>query len=281
MTSLTHSLVHAELLEQLSAPLREAGALIEAIKAKGIVQRDKADKSPVTEADEAAEALLTAAIRAIDPEAVIVGEEAVAAGHMPDADTRFWLIDPLDGTRDFVGGGLDYSVNVGLVEDGVPTLGLVLHPPSATLWTGAGGLGAWKESPAEARHAIRARSRPADSPCIVTSRSHLDEQTRAWAAACAGADTKASGSSLKFCLLAEGAADAYPRFGPTSEWDTAAADAILRAAGGLTLGEDGHALAYGKPRYLNGAFLALGDPAARSTFPPFAMESGNSGNPKG
>jgi 3'(2'), 5'-bisphosphate nucleotidase len=103
----------------------------------------------------------------------------------------------------------------------------------------------------------------------VTSRSHLDDRTRAWAAACPGADTHPSGSSLKFCLLAEGVADAYPRFGPTSEWDTAAADAVLRAAGGLTWGTDGAPLGYGKTRYLNGAFLALGDPDAAPHLPPF------------
>lgn len=269
MTSLSDTLAHAELLEALAPAMREAGALIEAIKARGIVHRDKADSSPVTEADEAAEALLEAAIRRMEPGAVIVGEEAVAAGTIPDATARFWLIDPLDGTKDFVGGGADYSVNIGLIEDGEPTLGLVLHPPTGTLWTGSVGLGAWKEAPDQPRHPIRTRAKPHNSPRIVTSRSHLDEQTKAWAAACPGADTHPSGSSLKFCLLAEGAADAYPRFGPTSEWDTAAADAILRAAGGLTWGEDGAALGYGKPRYLNGSFLALADPAARASYPAF------------
>ncbi|TPE58715.1 3'(2'),5'-bisphosphate nucleotidase CysQ [Sandaracinobacter neustonicus] len=269
MTSLSDTLAHAELLEALSPAVRAAGALIEQLKANGLVQRDKADKSPVTEADEAAEQLLEAAIRKLEPDAVIVGEEAVAAGTIPDAAARFWLIDPLDGTRDFVGGGLDYSVNVGLVEQGVPTVGLVLHPPGGTLWTGAAGLGAWKEGPTEPRHAIRTRPLPAAAPRIVTSRSHLDDQTKAWAAACPGAETHPSGSSLKFCLLAEGAADAYPRFGPTCEWDTAAADAILRAAGGTMLGPDGALFSYGKPRYLNGGFLALGDPSAVARLPAF------------
>ena len=271
MTSLTDTLAHAELLEVLAPAMREAGALIEDIKARGIVHHDKADSSPVTEADEAAEALLEAAIRRIEPGAVIVGEEAVAAGTIPDVADRFWLIDPLDGTKDFVGGGTDYSVNVGLIEAGIPTLGLVLHPPTATLWTGAVSLGAWKESLSEPRRIIRSRARPQTAPRIVTSRSHLDEKTKAWAAACPGADTHPSGSSLKFCLLAEGAADAYPRFGPTSEWDTAAADAVLRAAGGLTWGADGAPLGYGKPRYLNGSFLALADPSARDSFPAFGQ----------
>ncbi len=270
MNSLTEDLAHAELLEVLAPAVREAGQLIERLKASGLVQRTKADKSPVTEADEAAERLLDAAIRKLDPEAVIVGEEAVSAGILPDATARFWLIDPLDGTRDFMNGGSDYSVNVGLIENGVPTLGLVLHPPTATLWTGAGGLGAWKEAPDLARTAIRTRPYPGAAPRIVTSRSHLDDRTRAWCEACTAADTHPSGSSLKFCLLAEGTADAYPRFGPTSEWDTAAADAILRAAGGMTLGGDGKPLGYGKPRYLNGPFLAVADQTAPPKLPPFA-----------
>lgn len=270
---LAQDLAHAELIERLTPAMRAAGVLIEQHRADGISSREKAGSdgwgsSPVTEADEAAEHLLTAAIREIDPDAVIVGEEATAAGIQPDATSRFWLIDPLDGTRDYVEGGNDYSVNIGLVENGVPTMGLVLHPPSGTLWTGSTGLGAWKEAPESPRHAIHARPL-AGPPTIVTSRSHLDERTKAWVAALGESSTHPSGSSLKFCLLAEGAADIYPRFGPTSEWDTAAADAILRAAGGITLAPGGEPFAYGKARYLNGPFLALADPAAAGRLPPF------------
>lgn len=269
-SSMSQDLAHAELLEALTPAIREAGALIERLKAEGCVdrQRDKTDKSPVTEADEAAEALLTAAIRKLDPTAVIVGEEASAAGVQPDATSRFWLIDPLDGTRDFVEGGQDYSVNIGLVEDGVPTLGLVFHSPSRTLWTGARNLGAWKESPDAPRHRLQGRPL-ASPPVVVTSRSHLDPKTKAWVAQIPGADTRASGSSLKFCLVAEGSADAYPRYGPTSEWDTAAADAVLRATGGTTLASTGGVLVYGKAGYLNSAFLALADPTAAGRLPPF------------
>ncbi|MGL6042660.1 MAG: 3'(2'),5'-bisphosphate nucleotidase CysQ family protein, partial [Sandaracinobacteroides sp.] len=221
-----------------------------------------------SEADEAAEALLTAAIRRLDPTAVIVGEEASAAGIQPDAGSRFWLIDPLDGTRDFVEGGQDYSVNIGLVEDDAPTLGLVLHPPTGTLWTGARGLGAWKEGPGQPRHKLQGRPL-ANPPVVATSRSHLDPKTKAWVAQIANVDTRASGSSLKFCLVAEGSADAYPRYGTTCEWDTAAADAILRATGGATLVPGGALLAYGKPAYVNGAFLALADPSAAALLPAF------------
>ena len=270
---LAQDLAHAELIERLTPAMRAAAELIEQHRAAGISAREKAGAdgwgpSPVTEADEAAERLLTDAIRAIDPEAVIVGEEATAAGIQPDAARRFWLIDPLDGTRDYVEGGHDYSVNIGLVEDGVPTLGLVLHPPSGTLWTGAAGLGAWKQAAGRSRQPIHAKALP-PVPSVVTSRSHLDPQTKAWVAALGECRSHPSGSSLKFCLLAEGAADIYPRYGPTSEWDTAAADAILRAAGGITLAPGGAPLAYGKARYLNGPFLALGDPAGAGRLPAF------------
>ncbi|WP_199554735.1 3'(2'),5'-bisphosphate nucleotidase CysQ family protein [Sandaracinobacteroides hominis] len=269
--SLSEDLAHAELLEALSPAMREAGTLIERLKAGGATdrRRDKQDKSPVTEADEAAELLLEAAIRKIDPHAVIIGEEASAAGIQPAPGSRFWLIDPLDGTRDFINGGPDYSVNIGLVEEGIPTLGLVLHPPTGTLWTGAAHLGAWKTDADGKRQAIHVRPL-ASPPIVVTSRSHLDEKTKAWVAALSGADTRPSGSSLKFCLLAEGLADVYPRYGPTCEWDTAAADAILRAAGGITLGTNGAPLGYGKPTYLNSSFLGLGEPAAAARLPAFS-----------
>lgn len=270
---LAQDLAHAELIERLTPAMRAAAALIEQHRADGVSSREKAGSdgwgpSPVTEADEAAEHLLTAAIREIDAEAVIVGEEASSAGIQPDATIRFWLIDPLDGTRDYVEGGQDYSVNIGLVEDGVPTLGLVLHPPSGTLWTGSTGLGAWKEVSGSPRHPIHTRPLAA-VPAIVTSRSHLDERTKAWVAALGESSSQPAGSSLKFCLLAEGGADIYPRYGRTSEWDTAAADAILRAAGGVTLAPGGEPLAYGKARYLNGPFLALGDPASAGRLPAF------------
>lgn len=249
-------------IDALTPAVRAAGDLIERVRANGVTARDKADASPVTEADELAEELLTAAIRAADPDGVIVGEEASAVGLQPDPCARFWLIDPLDGTRDFIAGGSDYSVNVALIEAGVPVLGLVLAPRSGTLWAGAAAHGAWRDGTA-----IRARALP-PRPVVVTSRSHLDPETQAYVAAIPHADVRPSGSSLKFCLLAEGAADVYPRFGPTSEWDTAAGDAVLRAAGGMTFGVDGGTFTYAKPRFLNGAFLAVGDADAATGLPP-------------
>lgn len=257
---LRNELQFAQLIETLTPAVRQAGSMIETLKAKGVAERIKSDRSPVTEADEAAERLLTAAIREIEPDAIIVGEEAASAGTAPApaATSRYWLLDPLDGTRDFIRGGVDYTVNVGLVENGLPILGLVLHPPTGTLWTGAPGLGAWKESAHHSRHAIRVRAMP-DAPTIVTSRSHLDERTSAWVAQIAGASVHPSGSSMKLCLVAEGMADIYPRHGRTCEWDTAAADAILRAAGGLMLEEGGEPFVYGRVNFLNPGFIAFGD----------------------
>ena len=260
---MTHPLIDA-----LAPAMREAGALIEQIRLAGVTTQTKADDSPVTEADERAEALLVAAIEAADPGALIVGEEGCAAGGRPAATARFWLVDALDGTRDFVGGGSDYSVNVALIEAGVPILGLVLAPRTGVLWTGAAGAGAWRqESGGEPQSIATVPLR--DPPLVVASRSHPDKQTDAYAKAI-GADLARSGSSLKFCMVAEGQADVYPRFGPTSEWDTAAGDAVLRAAGGMTRGIDDEAYPYAKPDYLNGPFLAVGDPSAYETLPPLS-----------
>lgn len=261
--------MHDRLIEALAPAVREAGELVERIRLAGVVSRDKADASPVTEADERAEILLTAAIAAADPGALIVGEEACAAGIRPDPCARFWLIDPVDGTKDFIAGGPDYSVNVALIDNGVPVLGLVLAPRSMTLWAGAVGVGAFRQVDDGAREPIATRAM-GEAPIVVTSRSHLDEKTRAYCAAIPNAQTRASGSSLKFCLLAEGAADVYPRFGPTSEWDTAAGDAVLRAAGGITRHPDGRDFSYGKRDFLNGAFLAVGDPKTIGKLPPLS-----------
>lgn len=258
----------ARLLEALVPAVRAAGQLIEAVKQEGIIGRTKADSSPVTAADEGAEALLRAAIGALEPDAVIVGEEGVAAGDTPAAASRFWLLDPLDGTRDFIAGRDGYTVNAGLIEAGAPVLGLVLHPPTGRLWAGGPGLGAFLE-PAEGAPRTALRPRPlAEPPTLLLSHSHLDPATRAWAESVPGAVRRAAGSSIKFCHLAAGLADAYPRFGLTFEWDTAAGDAILRGAGGITLGPGGAPLAYGKPDWRNGPFLALADPAAAARLPP-------------
>ncbi|QXQ07701.1 3'(2'),5'-bisphosphate nucleotidase CysQ [Sphingosinicellaceae bacterium] len=266
----TETLSPGALVEALIPAMRAAAEVIEQVRIAGIVHRDKPDSSPVTEADEAAERLLTAAIRAID-DAPIVGEEAHAAGHRPPPCARFWLIDPLDGTKDFIAGRAAYSVNVALVEGGMPVLGLVLSPRDGVLWTGvvgAGpGQGAFRQASANAArlpittHAMR------PLPVIVVSHSHLDQSTKDWVTALGACALEPAGSSLKFCRVAEGSADAYPRYGPTCEWDTAAGHAVLLAAGGAMHAAGGTDFTYGKPAYFNGGFLAVGDPAAFARLP--------------
>lgn len=254
------------MIEALAPAMRAAGRLIETIRLAGAAHRQKLDASPVTEADEAAERLLTSAIRSIDWSGVIIGEEAHAAGECDDAQGRFWLIDPLDGTKDFIAGSPAYSVNIGLVVGGVPVLGLVLSPRDGTLWAGAAGCGAFREAEGGKRQPIATRSL-AEPPVAVVSHSHIDRETQDWVHR-AGAISEPAGSSLKFCRLAEGSADLYPRYGPTSEWDTAAGHAILLAAGGAVRASGGDAFAYGKSGFRNGGFLAVGDPSVFDRLPP-------------
>nr|WP_295662091.1 3'(2'),5'-bisphosphate nucleotidase CysQ [Polymorphobacter sp.] len=256
-----------DLIDILAPVMRAAGRLIEAVREAGFETRGKSDASPVTEADERAELLITAALAAADPDTPIVGEEAHAAGHRPPPCGRFWLIDPLDGTRDFIAGRAAYSVNIGLIEHGRPVLGLVLSPRDGVLWAGAEGLGAFRQDPGEGRVAITTRV-CAVPPVVVVSHSHLDDETRDYLSRLGMVSLEPAGSSLKFCRLAEGSADVYPRYGPTMEWDTAAGQAILLAAGGAMHSPGGSDFAYGKPGYLNSGFLAVGDPATFEVLPP-------------
>ncbi len=257
----------AALLDALVPAVRAAGVLIEAVRRRGFEARGKADASPVTEADEAAEVLLTAAIRALD-DAPIVGEEAHAGGHRPDPCARFWLIDPLDGTKDFIAGRAAYSVNVALIEGGAPILGLVLSPRDGVLWAGATGAGAFRQADADAPRLPIGVQPMRPLPVVVVSHSHLDPATRDWVTSLGACALEPAGSSLKFCRLAEGSADVYPRYGPTMEWDTAAGHAVLLAAGGAMRAPDGTDFAYAKQGYLNGPFLAVGDSAAFGALPP-------------
>ena len=254
------------LRDALVPVMRAAGDLIEAVRVAGFEARGKTDLSPVTEADERAEALILAALRDLDP-APIVAEEAHAAGHRTIPADRFWLIDPLDGTRDFIAGRAAYSVNIALIENAAPVLGLVLSPRDGLLWAGAAGSGAFRQRPGEGREAIAVRA-AALPPTVVVSHSHLDDDTKRYLATLGLVDLEPAGSSLKFCRLAEGSADVYPRYGPTMEWDTAAGHAVLLAAGGAMRGPSGRDFAYGKPGYRNGAFLAVGDAALFASLPP-------------
>jgi 3'(2'), 5'-bisphosphate nucleotidase len=246
----------AALLEPLGAACREAGKAIRAIRQRGFEIERKGDSSPVTEADRAAEAILLAALAKHAPAVPVVAEEEVAAGRVPDLSRSFFLVDPLDGTREYIRGGDDYTVNVGLVVDGAPVLGVVLAPEQGRLWAGVVGGEAWVESADGMRRPIEVRI-PGKPLVVVASKSHMNAATREYLASeVPDAKLVSVGSSLKFCLVAEGTADFYPRLSPTSEWDTAAGHAILLAAGGRVDGPDGTPLAYGKPGFLNNGFAA-------------------------
>ena len=246
------------LLAALVPLIHEAGELVMRIYATDFAVEVKGDDSPVTLADQCAEKVIFDGLRRLTPEIPIVGEEAASAGDIPDVSNRFWLVDPIDGTKEFVNRNGEFTVNIALVDHGVPVLGLVLAPALGTLYAGAAGLGAWVEVLGQ-RRSIRVRSVPADGMTVVESRHHgNDTAVDAFLAGRRVAARRAVGSSLKLCLLAEGLADVYPRFGRTMEWDTAAGDAVLRAAGGSVRTLAGAPLAYGKPGFENPDFAAWG-----------------------
>ncbi|MEM6384509.1 MAG: 3'(2'),5'-bisphosphate nucleotidase CysQ [Pseudomonadota bacterium] len=228
----------------------------------------KNDDSPVTKADIDAEAIILAGLAKAYPDIPVVSEEAAAAGNAPDADALFFLVDPLDGTKEFISGNGEYTINIALIENGVPIAGVVLAPAKGRIFYGdrEGGarqaavtdqtVGDWDD--------LCIRPAPQDGITAIASRSHGSSETSAFLTKMGVENTVKAGSSLKFCLVACGEADLYPRFGRTMEWDTAAGDAVLRAAGGLVLCEDGEPLAYGKQQqatdsdFANPHFLAIG-----------------------
>ena len=243
------------LLEPLGVACREAGQAILEVRRRGFAVECKEDRSPVTEADRAAEAILLRALRRHAPGVPVIAEEEVAAGRMPEAGREFFLVDPLDGTKEFVRGGDDYTVNIGLVRDGQPLLGLVFAPERQRLYLAVVGQGAWLEEEGVRRLLRTAQRR--NPVIVVASKSHMNDATRAYLADAAPGATQVSvGSSLKFGLVAEGQADFYPRLSPTSEWDTAAGHAVLLGAGGRVDDLDGTPLRYGKAAFLNRGFLA-------------------------
>ena len=246
------------MMDALIDPVRVAGDAIMAIHAGGVAARDKPDGSPVTDADEAAEAILLAALAEVAPQIPVVSEEN-AASHAMAAPGCFFLVDPIDGTREFLrpDGNGAFTVNIGLVINGAPVMGIVLAPAHDRLFTGLVGSGA-AETAGGNRRDITVRDVPAGRAVAVASRSHRDDATNDWLASHGITDTVSTGSSVKFCLVAAGEADVYPRFGPTMEWDTAAGDAVLRAAGGRMEYPQGGVFAYGKPDYRNGPFIAYG-----------------------
>lgn len=253
----------AELFGQIAV---QAGAIILHYHAHLGDPRRKADGSPVTDADEASERYILGAIREFLPGIPVIAEEEQAAGNDVAVGERFILVDPLDGTREFIQGRAEFAVNIGLIENGVPIAGAIYAPLLSKLWiagTSACALtveaGASLTS-AHDRKPITTRESPDGALSVVASRSHLDRKTSEFIDSFLVEERISAGSSLKFCLVAEGRADVYPRFGPTMEWDVAAGHAIIAAAGGAVLDGAGRPFCYGKHRFESGPFVAIGRP---------------------
>ena len=249
-------------LEAVVRIVREAGAIVMSVYEGPIDVRRKEDASPVTEADERAEALIVPALRALAPGIPVVAEEMAARGQADAIGRSFWLVDPLDGTKEFIGRNGEFTVNVALIDEGRPVLGVVGAPALGRLFAGVVGQGAWVED-GGVRRAIGVRAVPDEGLTVVASRSHGDAAALdAFLAGRRVARLAQAGSSLKLCLLAAGEADLYPRLGRTMEWDIAAGHAVLAAAGGQVCTLDGQPLVYGKPGFENPHFVARGGAVA-------------------
>jgi 3'(2'), 5'-bisphosphate nucleotidase len=252
----------------LASIAHEAGRLILKHYAAGATARLKDDASPVTAADEEAEALILKRLASLAPEVPIVAEEEMAAGRLPPLlGTRFFLVDPLDGTKEFLKRNGEFTVNIALVEMGRPICGVVLAPAKARAFIGDSANGAFELAAPEDRpldihqaERIAARTAPKDGLTVIASRTHRDAKTEEYLRLYRVANLMAAGSSLKFCLVAAGEADLYPRHGRTMEWDTAAGQAVLEAAGGSVKTLSGDPLLYGKTAqgFANPYFVARG-----------------------
>jgi 3'(2'), 5'-bisphosphate nucleotidase len=251
--------IDLSLLERVADIAKRAGARILTVYDTDFDVETKGDNSPVTQADRLAEDLITQAIRAeISTDIPIVGEEAAEAhGLKQPGGPVFWLVDPLDGTKEFIKRNGEFTVNIALIENGRPVLGVV-HLPVLDETFVAGAPGAFKQIGDGPLLPIASRAAPAEGLTAVVSRSHGAAEADAFLERYTVANRVGAGSSLKFCRVAEGAADIYPRFGRTMEWDTAAGHAVLRFAGGDVLTTDGAPLTYGKPGLDNPHFIAVG-----------------------
>ncbi len=255
-------------MQAVGAIAKAAGSEIMAVYAGDFAAWTKADASPLTEADLRADAVIREGLERILPGVFILSEESVS----PDSDRRgdFFLVDPLDGTREFLKRNGEFTVNIALVSGGRPVAGIVLAPTTGEVFFGALGLGAWREAADGSRLSLCNTSAPVSgTPLrVMGSRSHASEALSRWLARLEGEHTfVAAGSSLKFCRIAQGQADIYPRHGPTCQWDTAAGQAVLEQAGGAVVDAQGQPLAYGLDRpIINPHFVALAN--ASMKYPP-------------
>lgn len=259
------SISDSELLEALLGAAHAAGVAAHALYRSGVTVEHKADLSPVTEADRASEVIILEHLARLAPQIPVVAEESVADGRTPEVGESFFLVDPLDGTKEFIHRRGDFTVNIALIRGNRPALGVVYAPVSGMLYAGdVAAAHAFRylrrtdQSPSGPRERLHVRPVPADGLTAVVSRSHSTPETEAYLNHYTVRHRVSVGSSLKFCLLASGEADLYPRLGPTMEWDTAAGHAVLAASGGRVLAPGGEPLRYGKPQFRNSYFVAGG-----------------------
>ncbi|MAU40213.1 MAG: 3'(2'),5'-bisphosphate nucleotidase [Kordiimonas sp.] len=254
---------YAQLAQQIRHIALKAGAKIMEIYRQDITVAHKADNSPVTIADEAGEKIIIDGLEKLSVQYPIIAEESVNAGHIPEVGTKFWLVDPLDGTKEFINKNGEFTVNIALIENGSPSIGVVYAPAMGNIYLATSPATATVETLTPAGDwtdpaPLIVRPAPTDGLTAVASRSHRDAQTDAYLEKFNIKELRSAGSSLKFCLVAAGEADLYPRFGPTMEWDTGAGHAVLKAAGGTVMTPEGQVFTYGKADYRNGFFIAAG-----------------------
>ena len=256
--------VTIKLLEEIEMIAREAGVAIMAVYTREFSVQEKQDKSPLTEADSAAQVIIAARLADLQPLLPILSEEAVEAFHGADGAGRYWLVDPLDGTKEFIKRNGEFTVNIALIEGGRPVLGVVYAPALDVAYLAAEGVGAFKVGADGVRADLHVATHMDGVPWrVVGSRSHAGDSLPALLHKLGAHELIAMGSSLKFCLVAEGSADVYPRLGLTSLWDTAAAQCVVEQAGGAVIRLSGEPLCYADPSVtLNPFFLVHGQSAA-------------------
>jgi 3'(2'), 5'-bisphosphate nucleotidase len=263
------------MLDELTLIASQAVAAISSIGASALKLRDKPDRSPVTAADEASEDVILKGLSRLFPGVPVVSEEAAALRTPTALGEQFFLVDPLDGTREFIAGETEYAVNIALIRNALPFVGIIAAPAMGIIWRGVVGQGAERMrlkpgaavATATERSAIRTRPRPSKGLTAMTSRSHPEPATSAYLDRMADVQRVICGSSLKFSRIAEGAADVYPRLVSLSEWDVAAGHALVSAAGGIVTTIDGQALTYGHPNFRLPPFVAWGEAPPRKGGP--------------
>lgn len=238
---------------------RDAGRRILDVYERGFTVEQKEDRSPLTEADRAAHEIICARLETLTPDVPVLSEESAKVDYEKRADwKRFWLVDPLDGTKEFINRNGEFTVNIALIEGHRPVLGVVYVPVTGLTYYAAAGHGAFKQKGECEVQAIKTRRFNGGKPIVVASRSHAGPETEAFLKNLGEHDVVSMGSAIKLCLVAEGTADVYPRLGPTMEWDTAAAQCVVEAAGGRVTDLKRQPLAYNKPSLLNPFFMVSG-----------------------